>query len=194
MAASVVARSQALEIAVQTIHQGRAQALVTGPISKENLQAAGLNDEGHTEILQALARKHWGKPVQSDMLFVYKDFRMLLLTRHVPLKRVHEALSLRGVQQSLDCLVRFLQYHAGIAQPRLCVLGVNPHAGELDGAQVHDDGRDAERHGLGLSAGELDARGGDLRGGEGLDGGQVDLVGDVVEPEHDHGTGGDPPG
>jgi 4-hydroxythreonine-4-phosphate dehydrogenase len=106
---------------------------VTGPISKENLQAAGIPYSGHTEILQYLARKAYQQPYQSDMLFLYEQFRMLLLTRHVALRKVSETLSIKGVVQSLGNLSVFLQNHCGINKPRLCVLGVNPHAGELDG-------------------------------------------------------------
>lgn len=125
----------ALEEAVKAMQAGQASALVTGPISKENLQAAGINFSGHTEILQALARRYYGQPCQSDMLFVYHGFRMLLLTRHIPLKRVHETLTLKGVMQSMESLIIFLKDQAGIEKPRLCILGVNPHAGELEGEE-----------------------------------------------------------
>ncbi len=124
---------QSLEAAVSTIHRGEANILVTGPISKENLQTAGISFSGHTEILQHLARKLYGQPYQSDMLFLYRQFRMLLLTRHVPLRKVSETLSVRGIMQSLGSLITFLRTQAHIEHPRLCVLGVNPHAGELDG-------------------------------------------------------------
>lgn len=125
----------ALEAAVSDIHRGHGDILVTGPISKENLQAADIGFSGHTEILQHLARKLYGRPYQSDMLFLFRQFRMLLLTRHVALRKVHEELSIRGVQHSLDSLIVFLKEQAGIANPRLCLLGVNPHAGELDGEE-----------------------------------------------------------
>lgn len=122
-----------LEAAVSAIHRGEARILVTGPISKENLQASGIEFSGHTEILQHLARRFWQKPYQSDMLFLYRNFRMLLLTRHVALRKVSETLSAKGIMQSLGNLITFMRENAGIQQPRLCVLGVNPHAGELDG-------------------------------------------------------------
>jgi 4-hydroxythreonine-4-phosphate dehydrogenase len=122
-----------LQTAVQAIHANEASILVTGPISKENLQAADIEFSGHTEILQHLARQAYQKPYQSDMLFLYQNFRMLLLTRHVALKKVSEALSIRGVSQSLGNLAHFLKAQCRIAQPNLCILGVNPHAGELDG-------------------------------------------------------------
>lgn len=122
---------RSLEAAVAEIHAGRAHALVTGPISKERLQEAGLPFTGHTEILQHLARKYYQRPYQSDMLFVYGAFRMLLLTRHVPLRKVSESLSVKNVVRSLQNLSEFLLHRAGVEKPRLCMLGVNPHAGEL---------------------------------------------------------------
>lgn len=122
-----------LEAAIDAIHQGHAHVLVTGPISKEHLHEAGIPFSGHTEILQHFARKVWQRPCQSDMLFLYQQFRMLLLTRHVPLRKVSETLSIKGVTRSLDNLADFFQTHCKISSPRLCVLGVNPHAGELDG-------------------------------------------------------------
>ncbi len=124
---------QALEHAVVLMQSGDADALITGPLSKDHLQRAGIPFSGHTEILQHLARQYYGGVYQSDMLFLYRNFRMLLLTRHVALKKVSEALTLEQVCHSLSSLVMFLQQQAQIAQPKLCLLGVNPHAGELEG-------------------------------------------------------------
>lgn len=124
---------ESLEVAVSEINQGLAHGLVTGPISKEQLSAAHLPFTGHTEILQHLARKTDGKLHQSDMLFIYKNFRMLLLTRHVALRKVSETLSIKGVTRSLENLADFFKTYCQMNTPRLCVLGVNPHAGETDG-------------------------------------------------------------
>lgn len=124
---------ESLEAAVTEMHRGNAHALVTGPISKDQLQASGIPFSGHTEILQHLARSYYQHPYQSDMLFLYKQFRMLLLTRHVPLRKVSEALSIKGVTRSLENLAHFFQNQCRINSPRWCILGVNPHAGELEG-------------------------------------------------------------
>jgi 4-hydroxythreonine-4-phosphate dehydrogenase len=126
---------ESVEAAVSEISAGQAHALVTGPISKENLQLAGIPLTGHTEMLQQLARKNYGHPFQSDMLFVYRQFRMLLLTRHVALRKVSESLSIREVSRSLGNLAEFFQVACQIQSPRLCILGVNPHAGEIDGEE-----------------------------------------------------------
>ncbi len=124
---------ESLIAATTDIHQGHAQVLVTGPISKAHLEAVGIPFSGHTEILQHQARKLYQRPCQSDMLFVFRQFRMLLLTRHVALRKVSEELTIKGVTRSLSNLAEFFQDYCGIQRPRFCMLGVNPHAGEIDG-------------------------------------------------------------
>lgn len=124
---------EAIAAAVQLISHNQASALVTGPISKENLKQAGIDFSGHTEILEALAKEYFPNQKQlhqAEMLFVYQKFRMLLLTRHIPLSEVSGQLSVSGVSQSLDSLVAFLKTQAGIQTPNIGMLGVNPHAGE----------------------------------------------------------------
>ncbi|MGE0199328.1 MAG: PdxA family protein [Candidatus Melainabacteria bacterium] len=130
---------RAIEAAVSDIHRllhaGGQAVMVTGPIAKEQLAREGYAATGHTEILQDLANQYWspenGRAYQSDMLFVHGPFRLLLLTRHVPLRDVSRTLTVRGVRQSLNTLVAFLVRHAGIPAPRIAMLGVNPHAGEI---------------------------------------------------------------
>jgi len=125
----------ALTQAVQLIANGQANGLVTGPISKENLKRAGYAYSGHTEILQALANQFWSTetPWQSDMLFEYHRFRVLLLTRHVALADVTTTLAPDQVAQSLQSVLDYLKFQARLLNPRLCMLGVNPHAGEING-------------------------------------------------------------
>lgn len=148
---------ESIEASVSEIQAGKASALVTGPISKENLQLAEVPFSGHTEMLQHLARKAYEQPCQSDMLFVYRQFRMLLLTRHVSLRKVSETLSIREVSQSLANLAEFFQSTCKIKSPRLCVLGVNPHAGEIDGEEEERILKPAlklvsEKYGFGIEA------------------------------------------
>jgi len=138
-----------LVAAVLAIRKGEADALLTGPISKENLHAANIPYEGHTEILQDLANQHFSKSTsqgsyQSDMLFLYQQFRMLLLTRHVPLSKVGESMTYEGVCQSLKTLCEFLTEQAKIPHPKIAMLGVNPHAGESMGkGQQHESTEEA---------------------------------------------------
>ena len=134
--------SRAIEMAVEGIHQGDYSALVTGPINKARLHADGIRYDGHTEMLQDLANRYWKPPEgglwQSDMLFAYNDFRLLLLTRHVPLAQVGQILQRVTVVQSLTTLVTFLRQQVGIEQPRIAIMGVNPHAGEIGGIEEAD--------------------------------------------------------
>lgn len=125
----------AIDKAIELIHSGKAQSLVTGPISKENLHRSGIQYSGHTEILEQLARSYYKEDCQADMLFVYQQFRMLLLTRHIPLKEVSSHLTVAGTCRSLENLVRFLKKHQKIASPSIAMMGVNPHAGEIGGEE-----------------------------------------------------------
>jgi 4-hydroxythreonine-4-phosphate dehydrogenase len=127
---------QSLAQAVAMIAGDQADALVTGPIAKSNLAAAGLPYPGHTEILEELAQKFYpGSAAKSEMLFLYRQFRLLLLTRHLPLRDVPAALAQQGaVARPLKTLIQFLRQQ-GISEPKIALLGVNPHAGEIGGEE-----------------------------------------------------------
>ena len=132
---------RSLEWAVQAIAQGQASGLVTGPISKAALWQDGYTQvSGHTEILAELANRFWPgqAPYQSDMLFVHDRLRLMLLTRHVALAQVSQHLTLISVEKSLTTLVKFLNQVCHIQHPRLAMLGVNPHAGEIGGREEHE--------------------------------------------------------
>ncbi|MGB9153821.1 MAG: 4-hydroxythreonine-4-phosphate dehydrogenase PdxA [Alphaproteobacteria bacterium] len=126
---------QAIDTAVRLIADGKAQALVTGPISKKHLHEAGHAFPGHTEILETLARQYFNAPdARAEMLFAYKKFRLMLLTRHIALQDVPAALSKPGaIAKPLKTLIRFLRHQAKIDEPRIALLGLNPHAGEISG-------------------------------------------------------------
>ncbi|MDR3448362.1 MAG: 4-hydroxythreonine-4-phosphate dehydrogenase PdxA [Alphaproteobacteria bacterium] len=128
---------QAIEQAVDMIAAGKADGLVTGPISKKNLAEAGHAFPGHTEILEDMARRKFNAPdARAEMLFVHKNFRLLLLTRHTALKNVPAELAKTGaVAKPLKTLIRFLRDRAKIDEPRIAILGVNPHAGEVGGEE-----------------------------------------------------------
>ncbi|MDE1901052.1 MAG: 4-hydroxythreonine-4-phosphate dehydrogenase PdxA [Alphaproteobacteria bacterium] len=126
---------RAIEHAVRQVRDGAAQAIVTGPISKKHLYEAGHAFPGHTEILEHLAHTMSdAQDARAEMLFVYKKFRLLLLTRHIALKDVPEALAKSGaVARPLKILIQFLRHQCGIDMPRIALLGPNPHAGEIAG-------------------------------------------------------------
>ncbi|MEM0950612.1 MAG: 4-hydroxythreonine-4-phosphate dehydrogenase PdxA [Cyanobacteria bacterium P01_H01_bin.74] len=123
---------QSLVLAVEAVAKDHGSFILTGPISKENLYRAGYAQGGHTEILETLSKQYYPNHFcKADMLFLYKNFRLLLLTRHVPLAKVSESLTDAGVTQSLLNLVRFFEVYTNIKKPQLKILGVNPHAGEI---------------------------------------------------------------
>jgi len=104
---------------------GAVDAVVTAPLSKAALQLAGVSYPGHTEYLAALAGAE-----SVAMMFVADRLRLTLATIHVPLADVPRAISSSGIETSVrltrDALIRYV----GIPEPRIAVLGVNPHAGE----------------------------------------------------------------
>lgn len=102
-----------------------AKAIVTAPVAKNAMYLAGHNFNGQTEILQKYLA-HDGQ--LAEMLFVAKDFRVLLLTRHCALKEINLTKDL--VVEKITNLKEFFVNQFGIAEPKFALCGFNPHAGE----------------------------------------------------------------
>jgi len=107
-------------------------ALVTAPLHKEALHAAGVDYPGHTELLQAEAAQHAGvglaeMPVR--MMLANKQLRTVLVSIHVSLRQAIEAVTHDNIVQTLRITHDALQRMLGRA-PRIGVAGLNPHAGE----------------------------------------------------------------
>jgi 4-hydroxythreonine-4-phosphate dehydrogenase len=113
-----------IEMAVRLAQQGTIGAIVTAPINKEALAAAGVPHAGHTEILGALSGT-------SDfaMLLMGKELRVIHVTTHVALRRVPELVTRARVLKTIR-LAGQAARDLGIARPRIAVAGLNPHAGE----------------------------------------------------------------
>ena len=102
-----------------------AGAIVTAPVAKNALYLAGHQFNGQTEILQ----KYLAHGNQlAEMLFVAGNFRVLLLTRHAPLKDI--VLTKDMVVEKILNLKEFFVKHLNIKQPKFALCGFNPHAGE----------------------------------------------------------------
>lgn len=102
-----------------------ARAIVTAPVAKNALHLAGHSFNGQTEILQ----KYLAHDNQmAEMLFVAGNFRVLLLTRHVPLKEINLSKSL--VIEKILNLKNFFENKLSIKNPRFALCGFNPHSGE----------------------------------------------------------------
>ncbi|MGQ3051702.1 MAG: 4-hydroxythreonine-4-phosphate dehydrogenase PdxA [Roseateles sp.] len=113
-----------VEAAVALIQVGRARGLVTAPIHKEALHAAGSAYPGHTEMLQALAG---GLPVR--MMLANEELRTVLVTIHCSLRDAIDRVTRATVLETLHITDAALR-RMGFAAPRIAVAGLNPHAGE----------------------------------------------------------------
>ncbi|MBC8146173.1 MAG: 4-hydroxythreonine-4-phosphate dehydrogenase PdxA [bacterium] len=103
---------------------GSAQAIVTMPISKEGLHAAGCEFTAHTELIASIVR---GNPT---MILMTEGMLVALATIHVPIANVASLLTFELIEMRLRQLESTLRSDFGCAQPRIAVLGLNPHSGE----------------------------------------------------------------
>jgi 4-hydroxythreonine-4-phosphate dehydrogenase len=116
---------RALRRGAELAGAGAVDALVTAPVSKEALHLAGERVEGQTELLARWA----GLERDVEMLAMARGLRVLLCTRHMPLRAALDALSEARVLDRLKLLDRGLR-ELGFERPRLALAGLNPHAGE----------------------------------------------------------------
>ena len=117
----------ALELAVGLARSGSAAAVVTGPVSKQQLYAIGFAHPGQTEFV---AERCGIAPGNVAMMLAGPSLRTIPVTTHIPLAEVPNALSLGLIENRGRAALRGLQRNFGIAEPRLAVAGLNPHAGE----------------------------------------------------------------
>lgn len=113
---------------VQDVIEGRASAIVTQPIHKGVLMAAGFPHPGHTEFLGKLAGNR-----RSVMMLAAEGLRVVPVTVHIPLAEVPTRLTTDLIVETGRIVARDLGRYFGLSAPRLAVSGLNPHAGE-DGA------------------------------------------------------------
>ena len=109
----------------------RLDAIVTAPISKEAFALAGIREPGHTELLARLtgARRY-------AMMLFGDNIRVVLATRHLPLRKVADALTADAIVEAVEMLARALPW-MGFKRARIGVCGLNPHAG--DGGALGDE-------------------------------------------------------
>ncbi|HSW71404.1 MAG TPA: 4-hydroxythreonine-4-phosphate dehydrogenase PdxA [Gammaproteobacteria bacterium] len=124
-----------LAIAADAALNKTVDALVTAPVHKGILNEAGLSFLGHTEFFAAAANIE-----QVLMLFVVKssftsswkngDLKVALLTTHLPLAEVAQAITAKKLEQTIVLLRQALRTRFGLADPCIFIAGLNPHAGE----------------------------------------------------------------
>jgi len=113
----------AILAAADAAQDRRLQAIVTAPISKEAFHRAGLRIPGHTELLAKRANR------RVAMMLFGKRIRVVLATRHLPLRNVPRALSIDAIVEAIQMLAKALPW-MGFPQARIGVCGLNPHAGD----------------------------------------------------------------
>ncbi len=128
-AANAAATIEAIERAVDAVHQGQARAVVTNPIAKATLYQAGFKYPGHTEHLGALAEA-WGAPAFPVMMIWSETLAVVPVTIHIPLADVARAVTAELIIKTARIVDRDLRARFGVTRPRLAVAGLNPHAGE----------------------------------------------------------------
>lgn len=145
------AAATCIEAAVRSVQRGEASGIVTAPIHKEALAAAGVPYPGHTEMLQALAAAPGATPAPVRMMLANDELRVVLVTVHLALRDAIAALNFDAVLDTLRIaragafgagVARAGAFGVGVAQasvlgagagsrpPRIAVAGLNPHAGE----------------------------------------------------------------
>lgn len=128
-AAAGRAAVRCIEAAAALALQRRVGAIVTAPIHKQALAAAGSPFPGHTEMLQSLAAGPGGAQPDVRMMLANAELRVVLVTIHVALRRAIEMLSEPLILQTIRITHAALS-RPGRPPPRIAVAGLNPHAGE----------------------------------------------------------------
>jgi 4-hydroxythreonine-4-phosphate dehydrogenase len=125
---------QWIETAVGLALSGAVAGVVTAPISKGPLYEAGFKFPGHTEFLGELTAAERFEGARGPiMMLVARDLRVALVTVHEPLARVPGLLSVEAIVNTGLVTAQALRRDFGIAEPRLAIAGLNPHAGEGGG-------------------------------------------------------------
>ncbi|HEX2803267.1 MAG TPA: 4-hydroxythreonine-4-phosphate dehydrogenase PdxA [Sphingomicrobium sp.] len=117
----------ALELAVGLARSGSAAAVVTGPVSKQQLYSIGFSHPGQTEFV---AERCGIAAANVVMMLAGPTLRTVPVTTHIPLRDAPDLLTVSLIESRGRTTLRGLQRNFGIAEPRLAVTGLNPHAGE----------------------------------------------------------------
>jgi 4-hydroxythreonine-4-phosphate dehydrogenase len=121
---------ESIETAVRLVREGAAAAVVTNPIAKHVLYEAGFRHPGHTEFLAALAAEGGTESYHPVMMLWSEQLAVVPVTVHIPLADVPSALTTDLIVLTGRIVARELRERFGIADPRLALAGLNPHAGE----------------------------------------------------------------
>jgi 4-hydroxythreonine-4-phosphate dehydrogenase len=136
--ASAPAAIVSIRLGVHHVLAGKASAIVTNPVAKNVLYRSGFTEPGHTEYLAKLAAEATGQPRQPVMMLWSPELAVVPVTIHLPLAQVPGALDTDLIVATGRITAHDLATRFHIANPRIAVAGLNPHAGE-DGAMGAED-------------------------------------------------------
>ena len=116
----------ALEMALADYRNGMIDVIVTAPINKNTIQSDEFNFPGHTEYIE----NRVGDGAKSLMILLKDDFRVALVTGHIPVRDISSTITIDLIKQKLDIFNRSLKVDFGIDAPRIALFSLNPHAGD----------------------------------------------------------------
>ena len=116
----------ALERAIEEYREGLIDVIVTAPINKHTIQSEEFSFPGHTEYIE----ERLGNGDKSLMILMKNDFRVALVTTHIPVREIATTITKELIQEKLMIFHRCLKQDFGIGAPRIAVLSLNPHAGD----------------------------------------------------------------
>jgi 4-hydroxythreonine-4-phosphate dehydrogenase len=124
---------KSLKAAVKALKEGSIDVLVTAPINKNNIQSEEFKFPGHTDYL---AQELKG---ESLMFMVADTLRVGLLTDHIPVKDVANAITSKLIKNKVAIMEKSLKMDFGIRRPKIAMLGINPHSGDKGTIGEEDD-------------------------------------------------------
>ncbi|UII81670.1 4-hydroxythreonine-4-phosphate dehydrogenase PdxA [Flagellimonas sp. CMM7] len=124
---------KSLRAAVTALKNNKIDVLVTAPINKNNIQSEDFNFPGHTDFL---AQELNG---ESLMFMVTDTLRIGLLTDHIAVKDVAQAITPTLIRNKVETMEKSLKMDFGIRRPKIALLGINPHSGDNGTIGEEDD-------------------------------------------------------
>lgn len=116
----------ALEKAIEEYKAGLIDVIVTAPINKHTIQSDAFHFPGHTEYIE----ERVGGGQKALMILLKGDFRVALVTGHVPVRDIAGELTKELIMEKMEIFYRSLKKDFGIDNPRIAVFSLNPHAGD----------------------------------------------------------------
>lgn len=117
---------KALQLACDALKNGDVDILVTAPIDKNSAQSENFSFPGHTEFLESRI----GEGGKARMILFDDLLKVALVTTHLPISKVHEAITKEAVTDTIKDFDKILKSDFGVDRPKIAVLSLNPHCGD----------------------------------------------------------------